>query len=277
MSDSQANPTSPPPSSSGALDRALGLVEFLRARCPWDTAQTPHSLRRYLLEESHEVVDAIERGDDADLRDELGDLLLNLAFQVVIAEERGVFDRQAVIGGLEEKMRRRHPHLYGLGEAEPWETIKARERSAAADATAADGDEERAAVVGLLDDLPLGADPLEHAQRVQERVARVGFDWPDYRGAMQKVHEEIEEVRVELEGGDAARIEDEVGDLLFAAVNLARLAGVHAPTALRRANAKFTRRFGVLEESARRRGIDMETAGLAALDELWDEAKRGER
>ena len=265
MRDSQANPTSPPPSSSGALDRALALVAFLRAHCPWDAAQTPLSLRRYLLEESHEVVDAIEAGDDAHLRDELGDLLLNLAFQVVIAEERGAFDREAVVAGLEEKMRRRHPHLYGLGDAESWESIKARERGATGEGG------------GLLDDLPAGGDPLQQAQRVQERVARVGFDWPDYRGALEKVREEIEEVRVELESGDPERVEDEVGDLLFAAVNLSRLAGVHAPTALRRANAKFTRRFGAIETAARARGIVMETAGLEALDELWEEAKRGER
>lgn len=253
-------------SPPGALDRALALVEFLRARCPWDAAQTPHSLRRFLLEESHEVVDAIERGDEVELRGELGDLLLNLAFQIVLAEERGAFDRETVVRGLEEKMRRRHPHLYGLGEAEPWETLKARERSGGA-----------AGEEGRLADLPPGDDPLQRAHRIQERVAGVGFDWPDWRGARDKVREEVEEVAAELEAEHTQEAEEEIGDLLFAVVNLARLGGVHAPTALARANRKFIRRFTEVERLARARGIVVEEAGLEALDRLWDEAKRSER
>lgn len=253
----------PPP---GVLDRALALVEFLRAHCPWDAAQTPHSLRRYLLEESHEVVDAIDRGNEAELRGELGDLLLNLAFQVVLGEERGAFDREAVVAGLEEKMRRRHPHLYGLGDAEPWEALKARERAG-----------EEPADAGLLSDLSAGHDPLQRAHRVQETVARVGFDWPSWHGALEKVHEEVEEVGAELTAGDPEKVEEELGDLLFAIVNLARLAGVHAPTALSRANAKFVRRFSAVERLAAERGVVVAEAGLEALDRLWDEAKRGER
>lgn len=266
MKSPQADHPDPTP-APGALDRALALVEFLRANCPWDAAQTPRSLRRYLLEESHEVVDAIEAGDEAELRGELGDLLLNLAFQVVLGEERGAFDREEVVAGLEEKMRRRHPHLYGLGEAESWEALKARERE----------DAEREPSGGLLADLPSGLDPLQRAHRVQESVARVGFDWPSWHGALEKVREEVDEVGVELRADDRERIEDELGDLLFSVVNLARLAGVHAPTALTRANAKFVRRFTALEALARERGIGMGEAGLEALDRLWDEAKRGER
>jgi MazG family protein len=262
----QADHPEPAP-PAGALDRALALVEFLRAHCPWDAAQTPHSLRRYLLEESHEVVDAIELGDEEELRGELGDLLLNLAFQVVLGEERGAFDREAVVAGLEHKMRRRHPHLFGLGEAEPWETLKAREREAAGPPPEA----------GLLDDLPPGHDPLQRAHRIQEIVSRVGFDWPDWHGAWEKVHEEVEEVGVELEAGRLHEVEEELGDLLFAIVNLARLSGVHAPAALSRANAKFIRRFAEVERLARLRGIVVEDAGLEALDRLWDEAKRSER
>lgn len=264
MNSPQADHPEPAP-PAGVLDRALALVEFLRAHCPWDAAQTPQSLRRFLLEESHEVVDAIERGDEEELRSELGDLLLNVAFQVVLAEERSAFDREAVVAALEDKMRRRHPHLYGLGEAEPWETLKARER------------EPRTPESGLLDDLPAGHDPLQRAHRIQEVVARVGFDWPDWHGAWEKVHEEVEEVGVELEAGRMHEVEEELGDLLFALVNLARLSGVHAPTALSRANAKFIRRFSEVERLARQRGIVVEDAGLEALDRLWDEAKRSER
>lgn len=265
MTVSQAESTPPAP-PSGALDQALSLVEFLRANCSWDAAQTPRSLRRYLLEESHEVVDAIDAGDDAGLRDELGDLLLNLAFQIVIGEERGAFDRHGVVEGLLEKMRRRHPHLYGRGEAEPWEDIKARERGGPA------GDEE-----GILAELVASSDTLRHAVRVQARVAEVGFDWAAPEGALEKVREEVEEVAAELGPGGEARLEEEIGDLLFSVVNLARLAGVHPPTSLARANAKFTRRFNALEAAARERGIILDEAGPEALDGLWEDVKRGER
>jgi MazG family protein len=259
----------PPPSSpsEGSLDRALALVSFLRARCPWDAAQTPRTLRRYLIEETHEVVDAIDAGDAPALRDELGDLLLNIAFQIVIGEEEGQFSREEVVSGLEDKMRRRHPHLYGMGQAEPWDLLKARER----------GEEGDGAGDGLLADLIPMADALRHAHRLQGRVATVGFDWPDTDGALAKVREEIEEVDVELKSGNAAALEDEIGDLLFSVVNLARLAGVDAPVSLARANVKFTRRFAALERLARERGMVMEDAGLEALDRLWDEAKQGER
>lgn len=265
MESTQAENQPPRPASGGVLDRALGLVEFLRARCPWDAAQTPASLQPLLLEEAHEAADAIAAGDDAALRDELGDLLLNLAFQVVLAEERGAFGREDVAAGLEQKMRRRHPHLYGLGDAEPWAEIKARERA------------ERGGHRGLLDGLASGMDPLLRAYRIQERVAEVGFDWPDPTGAFDKVREEVEEVRHELDAGDAARLEDELGDLLFAVVNLARLARVHPTTALSRANAKFSGRFGALERLARERGVLLGSASLQELDVLWDEVKRVER
>jgi MazG family protein len=248
--------------AAGVLDRALALVEFLRANCPWDAAQTPATLRRYLLEESHEVAEAITDGDPAALRDELGDLLLNLAFQVVIGEETGAFGREEVVSALEEKMRRRHPHLYGLGEREAWGTIKAREREGSG---------------GVLDGVADGSDPLLRAFRIQDRVAGVGFDWDDPRGAWEKVREETEEVGAELGTADADRLEEELGDLLFAVVNLVRLAGAHPTAALSRANAKFARRFGALEALARERGVALGEADLAALDTLWDDVKRAER
>jgi nucleoside triphosphate diphosphatase len=264
VNESQPDPSVPSVAANGALDRAVVLVEFLRARCPWDAAQTHHTLRRYLLEEAHEVVEAIDARDDDALRDELGDLLLNLAFQVVIAEERSAFGRQEVVAGLEAKMRRRHPHIYGDSEAVAWETLKAAERDPTGGGS------------GLLDQLVPGTDPLAHAHRVQARVATVGFDWSDPRGAWEKVHEEVQEVRDELAGADAVRLEEEIGDLLFAVVNLARLAGVHPSTALTRANVKFTRRFRRLEELARARELPLETAGLEALDALWGDVKEEE-
>lgn len=265
MDASQAETPALPPSSDGTLDRALALVEFLRARCPWDAAQTPQSLRRYLIEEAHEVIDAIDSGDPGTLRGELGDLLLNLAFQVVIAEERGQFTRAGVADELEAKMRRRHPHLFGLGEPEAWESIKARERGEPRD---------DAGGAGLLRGLDVSADPLRHAHRLQGRVAEVGFDWPDPTGAWDKVREEVEEVGEVLAEAGSAALEEEIGDLLFSVVNLARLARVDAPLALARANAKFARRFGALERLAAERGVVLGEAELAQLDELWDDVKR---
>lgn len=250
----------------GALDRALALVRFLRRECPWDRAQTAESLIPHLLEETHEVVDAIRDGDTHQLEGELGDLLLNLAFQVVVAEEGGGLDAESVYRRLERKMVARHPHLFGGGERRSWEEMKAAEREAGA---------------GVLDGLARGLDPLTKAYRIQERVAGVGFDWEDWRGPAGKVAEELEEARTLLdsagaagEARDADAVTEEVGDLLFAVVNLSRLAGVHPTTALTRANAKFRARFERLEALAAERGIDMPRAGLAALDALWDEVKR---
>lgn len=263
---------------SDALERVMDLVRYLRTHCPWDAAQTPHSLIPYLLEEAHETADAIGDGDEMALRAELGDLLLNVAFQLVLAEERAAFTTGAVADTVIEKMRRRHPHLYGLGEREDWETLKARERADEA---------------GLLHGVARGLDPLSRAHRIQDRVAAVGFDWEDATGAFEKVAEELEEVRVALEdlrsAGAAAAdrptgdhppedraLEEELGDLMFAVVNLTRLAGAHALTALHGANAKFTRRFQALEALAARRGIDLEAADLEEMEALWIEVKRTE-
>lgn len=257
------------PEVDGELDRALALVRFLRRHCPWDAAQTPESLMPHLLEESHEVVDAV-RSDDAErLEGELGDLLLNLAFQVVLAEEEGDFDAASVARRLEEKMKRRHPHLFGLGEREDWERLKARERGSD----------------GALAELAEGLDPLLRAHRIQDRVSGVGFDWSEPMGAWRKVAEELDEVRTELErvradGTEAepedperADLDEELGDLLFAVVNLIRLSGAHSLTALEAANRKFTHRFQRLESLAAEREIDLASASLETLDSLWDELK----
>ena len=243
----------------GTLDRALNLVRFLRRECPWDAKQTAESLIPHLLEETHEVVDAIRAGDDRELEGELGDLLLNLAFQIVVAEEAGAIDADSIYGRLETKMITRHPHIFGGGERQSWEEMKAQERS----------DDE-----SVLTGLAKGLDPLTGSFRIQERVAGVGFDWEDAHGALDKAAEELRETSDALGSEDFT---EEIGDLLFACVNVARLGGTHPTTALARANAKFTRRFAALEQLARERGVDLSAAGLPALDELWDEVKAKER
>lgn len=244
------------------LDRTLELVRFLRSNCPWDAAQTPQSLLPYLLEESHEVADAVATGDEANLESELGDLLLNIAFQIVLAEERGAFTTEGVVCHLEAKMRRRHPHLYGDGPHVGWEEAKAHERAAVDDS--------------VLSGLANGLDPLSNAHRIQEKVSAVGFDWADARGALDKVAEELEEVREAMAAEPSEALEEELGDLLFAVVNLTRLAGTHSLHALRRANSKFTRRFNALESLADERGVELGKASLEELDALWDMVKAHE-
>lgn len=250
------------------FDRAIDLVRFLRARCPWDAEQTPTSLLPYLLEEAHEVAEAVADGNDALLAKELGDLLLNVAFQAVLAEERAAFTAEDVVARLEDKMRRRHPHLYGLGPQQDWETLKAQER-AEESADAGQG-------ASILTGLARGLEPLSRAHRIQDRVASVGFDWANAHGAFEKVAEELEEVRQALEAEPSPALEEELGDLLFAVVNLTRLSGVHAMRALQLANQKFTRRFVALETLAQERGVVLGTATLEELDALWDTVKQHE-
>ena len=240
----------------------MAMVRDLRNRCPWDRAQTRETLRPYLVEEVLELDHALGGGDVGEIRGELSDLLLHLAFQLVIAEENGDFGAADVADELEDKMRRRHPHLFDLGDAEPWERIKRRER-------------QGKTLSGIVPTLP----PLLKACRLQERAASVGFDWPDVAGPMEKVREEVAEVERELESGDPQqeRLTDEIGDLLFAVVNLARKAGVQPGPALDRANRKFRSRFEAVEALCAERGIDLDAAGLEALDGLWDEVKGLER
>ncbi len=265
------------------LGRALALVRYLRAGCPWDARQTSRSLRPYLLEEAYETAAAIDSGDDAALLEELGDLLLNLAFQIAIAEERGSFDATDVIEKLEQKMRARHPHVYGDAEQPPdWERLKAEERLRHRDPG------------GAFSGVAAGLEPLDRALRIQQRAAACHFDWPDANGALDKVEEEAGELRDAWRGTAAGRrrppprgagdpesgegaarvIEDEVGDLLFAVVNAARLVGAHPSVALSAATAKFERRFARLVELAEQDGRDMRSSSLAELDALWERAKR---
>jgi MazG family protein len=250
------------------LDDTLELMRDLRKRCDWDASQTHESLRPYLIEEAHELDEAIQLGDDPLMREELGDVLLQVLFHSVLAEERGAFSFNDVAEALITKMKGRHPHLYGEGAREPWEKMKSKRRAS------------------LADGLPVALPSLHRAQRLQDRAAGVGFDWPDWRGAADKVAEELIETRELLDNQPGAtpgsppvhdethdRITEELGDLLFSCVNLCRKAQVHASLALDRANAKFQRRFEQVEQLAKERDIQIGTASLAQLDALWDEIK----
>lgn len=242
------------------LEDTLALMRDLRRRCDWDAAQTHESLRPYLIEEAHEVDEALLARDDARLREELGDLLLQILFHSVVAEERGAFDLHDVAESFITKMKARHPHLYGDGVREPWEKMKAKKRGS------------------LTEGLPAGLPSLHRAFRLQDRAAGVGFDWPNTEGPVDKVREELAEVEQELTADSPGeQLQDEMGDLLFAVVNLARKAGVHPALALDRANQKFERRFQGIERLAAERGIVVSDAGLSVLDALWDEVKASER
>ena len=251
----------PPPRT---LDEAVALMRDLRTRCEWDRVQTHASLRPYLIEEAYEVDDAIALGDDAVLRDELGDLLLQVLFHAVVAQERGAFAIQDVAGALVAKMHARHPHLYGDGVKRSWEAMKV----------------EKTRRSSLDEGLPNGLPALHRAHRLQDRAAGVGFDWPDAIGPLAKVREEVEEVaeHIGADGtvADRDKLELELGDLLFAVVNLCRKTGVHAGLALDRANEKFTRRYGAMEKVAATRGADLTTMTLEDQDVIWDEVKRSE-
>jgi MazG family protein len=221
-------------------------------------------LRPYFVEESLELDHAIQSDDPEALRDELGDVLLHLAFQIVIAEERSQFNAEVVTRSLEEKMWRRHPHLFAGAPGSDhggWELVKRREPRAGG---------KRGTLAGLPPTMP----PLLAAFRLQERAAGVGFDWPDAKGPIAKVKEELNEV--ERETGSTDRVEEEIGDLLFAVVNLARKVGLEPGRALERANEKFTARFEKIEKLAAERGLEMGRASLEELDGLWEEAKVGE-
>jgi len=250
---------------NSALGRALEIVRDLRRRCAWDRVQTRETLRPYLIEEVFELDHALSEGDPAAIWEEVADLMLHLAWQLVLGEERGEFNADQVADDLTRKMKRRHPHLFDLGPHEPWERLKRRERSH-----------------GVLDGLPPGLPDLLRAYRLQERAAGVGFDWPDVGGPLQKVREELMEVEGELQWPEPSQrrqdaLTEEIGDLLFAVVNLARKAGVQPGPALDRANRKFAARFAAIERLAAERKIDVSTAGLEVLDRLWEEAKGGER
>ncbi|WP_158811351.1 nucleoside triphosphate pyrophosphohydrolase [Beijerinckia sp. L45] len=262
-----------------ALQRLIDIMAALRtpeSGCPWDLAQTSATIAPYCIEEAYEVVDAIERGDVEDLRDELGDLLLQVVFHARIAEETGQFAFADVAEAVCAKMIRRHPHVFGdLKSASPdgvranWETIKAEERQLKRDKAGPRRDR-----AGLLADVPVALPGLTRALKLQQKASRVGFDWGDVRLVLAKIREEIDEIEEAVASKDANEVAGEIGDLLFAVTNLARHAAVDPETAVRSTNAKFERRFAFIERELATRGSSAEAASLDDMDALWDEAKR---
>lgn len=249
--------------------------------CPWDREQTLATLRPYVLEETYEVLEAIEAGDAAAHREELGDLLLQIVFQARIAEEEGRFDFADVADAISAKLLSRHPHVFGEGATDP----AARPGAAAPRADDADAvlrqwaslkrkeNEAKGRGRSVLEGVPREMPALARAERLTEKASRVGFDWPDAAGAREKVSEELGELDEAIGSGDAQGIEDELGDLLFAVANLARKLGIPPEEALRRALGRFVSRFEYVEEGLARRGIPHGQATLAQMDALWDEAK----
>lgn len=271
--------TDAPPESPRPLDRLLAIMARLRdpeTGCPWDVKQNFATIAPYTIEEAYEVADAIEQNDMAALKDELGDLLLQVVFHARMAEEAGHFAFDDVAAGIGDKMVSRHPHVFSDQEAATaeavkltWEAQKEAERRAKAGAG-----ETLSALDGVTAALPA----LLRAEKLQKRAARVRFDWPEVEQVFAKLDEELGEIREEIDkGSDPDRLEDEVGDLLFVAANLARHLKVEPETALRRANAKFERRFRAMEAALEVLGEKAEDQTLETLEELWQAAKRAER
>ncbi|MET3998391.1 nucleoside triphosphate pyrophosphohydrolase [Marinobacterium sp. MBR-109] len=262
---------------SYSLDDLIRLMDALRepdSGCPWDLQQTFASIVPHTLEEAYEVADCIEREDWEHLRDELGDLLFQVVFYARLANEQGWFDLHCIIDQLVTKLIRRHPHVFPTGSLSTagveaiaveqvnsnWEAIKQQERAAKSR-------------TGVLDDIPVGLPALSRAAKLQRRAARVGFDWPDTRGVLDKIEEEIAELREALAKGDLDNAREEIGDLLFAQVNLARHLEIDPEQAVRHTNAKFERRFRHVESRVADSGQAWEQLNLDQLDHWWDEAK----
>jgi ATP diphosphatase len=260
------------------IDRLLAIMAKLRAPdggCPWDLEQSFATIAPHTIEEAYEVAEAIEAGDRSALKDELGDLLFQVVFYAQMAREEGSFDFDAIAEAISEKMVRRHPHVFGTSapvatanaQVAAWEEQKAGERAAKAPTGAP----------SALDGVGVNLPALTRAQKIQARAARVGFDWPEARQVLDKIEEEIAEVRGEIDAGAASeKLDEEVGDLLFAVVNLARKLGLDAEGALRRGSRKFERRFHGVEERLAAQGRTPSEAGLAAMEELWIAVKEAE-
>ena len=262
------------------IDELLSIMARLRDResgCPWDIEQDFASIAAYTVEEAYEVADAIDRKDMGDLKDELGDLLLQVVFHAQMAQEQGAFGFGDVVAAICDKMTRRHPHVFGDASVEDaeaqtreWEAQKKRERQAA-------GDDDASALAGISRGMP----EWQRAVKLQARAARVGFDWPGPEPVIAKLHEEIEEVRVEFAHAEVAanheRLQDEIGDLLFVCANLARHAKVDVGAALRHANLKFERRFRMMETLAAGDDVALSSLGLEQQDAYWNRSKRIER
>jgi nucleoside triphosphate diphosphatase len=257
-----------------SLERLLTIMSRLRdpvAGCPWDRQQTYASIAPYTIEEAYEVADAIARNDLPALKDELGDLLFQVVFHAQMAAEQGVFKFDDVAAAIADKLERRHPHVFAGAKIDSaqaqnaaWEAHKRRERTA------------RNAAASVLDDVPIALPALIRAAKLGKRASGAGFDWPNIDGALDKVAEEMAELRTALQSAAPEQVRAELGDLLFSIANLGRHLHVDLEAALRGTNAKFERRFRYVEERLREQGRNTEQATLEEMDALWDEAKRGE-
>ena len=245
------------------------IIEVLRSPggCPWDREQTHESIRRNLLEEAYETCEAIDENSPEHLREELGDLLMQVLFHSRIEEEKGVFNFDDVADTAVKKLIFRHPHVFGditvSGSAEVlvnWDELKKKEKA-------------QTTVTKTMDDVAESLPALWRAEKIQKKAKKVGFDWPDINGAMDKLHEELSELGQALDSGNAKHIEEELGDLLFSAVNAARFAGVDPESALHRSCEKFIRRFEYVEQAAATAGKDLKDMTLGEMDELWDQSK----
>jgi tetrapyrrole methylase family protein / MazG family protein len=256
--------------SADATERLLAIMARLRGPdgCPWDREQTLRTLRPYLLEETYEVLEAIEGGDAREHCEELGDLLLQIAFQAQLAQEAGQFDFADVATAISEKLVSRHPHVFGASQVKDsegvmrqWVDLKRKEKQA------------RGGGASVLEGVPREMPALARAERLTEKASRVGFDWPDASGARAKVDEELRELDEAIRGGDRSRVEDELGDLLFAVANLARKLALPPEEALRNAVGRFIARFEHVERGLERLGVPHGQATLEQMDGLWEEAK----
>ncbi|MDB5469275.1 MAG: MazG family protein [Caulobacter sp.] len=263
-----------PPSEPKPIDRLLAIMAALRTPetgCAWDLEQSFATIAPYTVEEAYEVADAIERGDLTDLKEELGDLLFQVVFHSRMAEEEGAFGFDDVAGAIVDKMVRRHPHVFGdagersAGEqVQAWEVMKAGERAARTR-------------TGVLADVPAGLPGLTRAVKLTKRAARVGFDWPSPAEVIAKLHEELDELQVEIEAGNREKMRQEMGDLLFVVANLARKLDIEPEDAIRATNAKFARRFAFIEARLAEDGRTPDQSDLAEMDGLWNDAKAAEK
>ncbi|KQT18884.1 nucleoside triphosphate hydrolase [Methylobacterium sp. Leaf399] len=285
--------------TQAAIDRLIGLMATLRDPdfgCAWDLAQTPASIVPFTIEEAYEVADAVERGRPSDLRDELGDLLLQVVFQARLAQETGAFDFGDVVAAITAKLIRRHPHVFepdgrvledGGRPTDPdavavlWNAVKARERAAARDTPGLEdtpGPEDGPRPdPGPFADIARALPALSRAEKISRRAASVGFDWPDPAEVVAKVREEIDEVSQAMAEGAPGAIAEEIGDLLFSVANLARHLSIDPEEALRRGNAKFERRFTAMTTRLDRDGTPLAKSDLAAMEAAWQAVKRDER
>lgn len=264
--------TQAPDAALTPINRLIEIMARLRdplTGCPWDMEQDFKSIAVYTVEEAYEVADAIERGQYDELKDELGDLLLQVVFHARMAQEVGLFDFDEVAAAINDKMIRRHPHVFGdavqrdsAAQTVEWEAQKARERAA--------GDKGD----GVLADIPLALPAVKRAQKLQARAARVGFDWPGAEQVFEKITEEVDEVRAAILSNDAEEIAEEIGDLMFVCTNLGRKLNVNVEAATRSANAKFERRFSYIERCLAAKGRRPDDASLEEMEALWVEAKQ---